>query len=85
MRPRKLNGPITLRLGAAADAVALRRLAPLDSSPPPAGDTIVAEHAGALIAAVTVDGRTAIADPFVPTASVVAALRAWSTQAQVTP
>jgi hypothetical protein len=80
---RKLTGAITLRRGAAEDAFAIRRLATLDSAPAPTGETLVAEHDGALVAAVTIDGRTAIADPFRPTASVVALLRAWSAQLRV--
>ncbi len=71
---------ITLRRASAADATALRRLASLDSSKPLAGDALVAEHDGALVAAVSADGRRAIADPFVPTAGVVALLRGWSGQ-----
>jgi hypothetical protein len=82
-KPRKLTGAVTLRRGGADDAVALRRLATLDSSPTPSGETVVAEQEGALVAAVTVDGRTAIAVPFVPTAGIVALLRAWSAQLQV--
>jgi hypothetical protein len=82
-KPRKLTGALTLRRSNAADRDALRRLAALDSSPAPTGDTLVAEHDGALVAAVTLDGRTAVADPFKPTASVIALLRAWSNQAQV--
>lgn len=74
---------ITLRRADAADAPALRRLASLDSAAPLAGDTLVAEHDGALIAAVSADGRSAIADPFVPTAGVLALLHGWSGQLEV--
>jgi hypothetical protein len=82
-RSRKLTGAVTLRRRVAADRDALRRLATLDSSPAPTGETLVAEHEGALVAAVSLDGRSAIADPFMPTAGLVALLRAWSNQAQV--
>ena len=78
-----LTGAITLRRSSADDAVALQRLASLDSSPTPHGETLVAEHDGTLVAAVTVDGQTAIADPFVPTAGALALLRALSAQVQV--
>jgi hypothetical protein len=81
-KPRRLTGAVTLRRSGSEDAVALRRLAILDSSPTPSGETVVAEHEGALVAAVTVDGRTAIADPFIPTADIVTLLRAWSAQFQ---
>jgi hypothetical protein len=82
-KPRKLTGALTFRRGSAGDREALQRLAALDSSSAPTGETVVAEHDGALIAAVTIDGRTKIADPFKPTATVIALLRAWSNQVQV--
>ena len=69
---------ITLRRSTAADGEALRRLAALDSASPPDGDALLAESGGDLVAAVSLDGRRAIADPFRPTAPVVAMLRAWS-------
>jgi hypothetical protein len=82
-RSRKLTDAITLRRARPADREALRRLAMLDSAPAPTGETLVAEHDGALVAAVSTDGQSAIADPFLPTAAVVALLRAWSNQVQV--
>lgn len=69
---------ITLRRSTAADHEALRRLAALDSASPPDGDALLAEAGGDLVAAVSLDGRRAIADPFRPTAPVVALLRTWS-------
>jgi hypothetical protein len=82
-RSRKLTSAITLRHARTEDATALRRLAALDSSPAPSGETLVAEHDGTLVAAITLDGRTAIGDPFVPTAAILALLRTWSAQFQV--
>ena len=73
-----MSQSVTLRPAGSADELALRRLAALDSARAPHGETLVAERDGALIAAVSADGRTAIADPFVPTAGVVALLRALS-------
>ena len=72
---------LTLRRSTAADREALRRLAALDSASPPAGETLLAESGGDVVAAVSIDGRSAIADPFRPTAPVVALLRAWSRSA----
>ena len=74
---------ITFRRAAAEDTPALQRLAALDSAPAPSGEALVAEHDGSLVAAVTIDGRTAIADPFVPTAGILELLRAWSGQVKV--
>jgi hypothetical protein len=57
------------------DATALERLARLDSQRPLPGPFVVAERDGRLLAALsTPDGRT-IADPFTPTADLVALLR----------
>ena len=70
--------PITLRPSTPADREALALRAALDSAPPPPGDALVAEQDGDLLAAVSVDGDAAIADPFKPTAAVVSLLRAWS-------
>lgn len=82
-KPRRVIDAITLRRATADDATALRRLAILDSAQPPSGETLVAEYDGGLIAAISTDGRTAIGDPFVPTARVIELLRGWSSQAQV--
>jgi hypothetical protein len=75
--------PITLRRAEASDAQALRRLAALDSAPAPTGATLVAERRGALVAAISADGRSAIADPFVRTADVVKLLRSWSAEEEI--
>jgi hypothetical protein len=57
------------------DAAALVRLAALDSRRPLDGSIVVAERDGQILAALgTADGR-AIADPFAPTADLVALLR----------
>jgi hypothetical protein len=65
---------LVVRRATAADAAALADLAALDSSRPLAGDVVLAEADGAVVAAVSGDGR-AVADPFVATADVVAMLR----------
>ena len=81
-KPRRALDAVTLRPATAADATALRRLAILDRAQPPAGETLVAEHDGRLIAAISADRRTAIGDPFVPTARVIELLRGWSSKTQ---
>jgi hypothetical protein len=66
---------LTIRLVAPSDGAALRRLAELDSAPPPsAAPMLVAEVDGELRAALPLDGGRAIADPFRPTAELVAIL-----------
>ena len=66
---------ITIRRATAADASRVRRLAELDSSTAPTGAAVLAEMHGELVAAVSERDGAAIADPFVPTADVVAVLR----------
>jgi hypothetical protein len=61
------------------DHAALARLAALDSRRPLTGPALVAERDGRLLAALaTADGR-AVADPFAPTADLVALLRLHAT------
>ena len=81
---RRVAGPVqaaptgtsslTLRLAVPADAEALDRLAQLDSRRAPRGAVIVAEVAGELWAAISVDDGHAVADPFRPTGEPVALL-----------
>lgn len=71
---------LTIRMAVSADAAALGRLAQLDSAPPLAPVPILlAEVGGELRAALPLDGGPAIADPFRPTAELVAILveRRW--------
>jgi hypothetical protein len=66
---------LTIRMAVPADEDALRRLAQLDSAPPPKPvPTLMAEVGGELRAALPLDGGHAIADPFERTAEVVAIL-----------
>ncbi|HSO97369.1 MAG TPA: hypothetical protein VLP43_00320 [Solirubrobacteraceae bacterium] len=68
--------PITIRAAYGDDSVALRRLAILDSAvQAPAGPLLVAEVEGELHAALSLQTGAVIADPFRPTASLVALLR----------
>jgi len=57
------------------DAPTLARLAALDSQRPLAGSAIVAERDGRILAAIALDDERTIADPFAPTADLVALLR----------
>jgi hypothetical protein len=66
---------LTIRMAVPADAEALRRLAQLDSAPPPAPvSMLVAEVGGELRAALPLAGGRAIADPFRRTVELVAIL-----------
>ena len=62
---------VTIRPARSDDALALRRLATLDSAEVPPGALLVAEVSGELWAAITVASATAVADPFRPTAELV--------------
>jgi hypothetical protein len=59
-------GDVTLRSARAEDAEALAALAALDSSHAPSGAVIVAEVAGELWAALSLDDGHAVANPFRP-------------------
>jgi hypothetical protein len=80
--PRSASSPklpllaaVVIRPASPDDASTLERLARLDSRRPLDGNVLVAERDGRLVAALaTSDGRT-VADPFSPTADLVALLR----------
>jgi hypothetical protein len=67
------------------DAAALTRLAALDSKRPLAGDALVAEVDGDILAAVSLAGDEAIADPFKRTADLVAMLEMRAQQLAAPP
>lgn len=67
-----------MRLATAADDGRLLRLAQRDSASVPQGQLVIAEQGAQLLAALSLDTGVAIADPFMPTAATVAALRAWT-------
>jgi len=67
--------PLTLRLARPDDAATVRRLAQLDSSRPPSGRVLLAVVGSEPVAALSVDSGALVADPFRPTADVVAVLR----------
>ena len=80
-----LGSQITIRPGYADDHLALVRLAALDSAQVPAEPLLVAEMDGEMSAALSLRDGTSIADPFRPTAAVVALLRAHAATAERTP
>ena len=59
--------PVLIRLCRTADDPALERLAILEGAPAPQGRFVVAELAGTVVAALSLDGGATIADPFVHT------------------
>jgi hypothetical protein len=66
---------ITVRHAVAADLSSLARLAELDSGTPPRGPALVAEADSRVLAALPLGSGRPIADPFEPTAEIVALLR----------
>jgi hypothetical protein len=71
-----MTSPITIRKSSDADQRQLRELAELDSAAPIAGPVLIAEVDERPVAAISLDGRREIADPFVPTRELVELLRA---------
>jgi hypothetical protein len=66
---------ITVRTATASDLSALNRLAALDSAKPPRGPALVAEADSRMLAALPLGSGRPIADPFEPTAEIVALLQ----------
>jgi hypothetical protein len=76
---------VTIRRAGSEDSVAIKLLAMLDSAQPLRGPVLVAESAGLVLAAISLeDGRVA-ADPFFPTADLVALLRARAERVESQP
>ena len=71
---------VTIRHSDGRDLSALRRLAELDSAPPPVGVHLLAEEDGGLRAALPLSGGRAIADPFHRSADLLALLELRSMQ-----
>jgi hypothetical protein len=65
---------VLIRAARGSDGAALERLAELDSARVPTGSLLVAEADGRLVAAIASSTGEAIADPFLPTADVLALL-----------
>jgi hypothetical protein len=68
---------LTLRIAEPADSAAIARLAELEEAAPLAGETLIAERDGAIVAALAIDDGRAVADIFLPTAGIVRMLGAW--------
>ena len=68
---------ITIRQATTADAFALRRLAALDDRAALHGDVLIAEQAGEIRAALSVEDDRTVANPFAPTATLVELLRGY--------
>jgi hypothetical protein len=66
---------LTVRHAVASDLSELARLAALDSASPPRGPALVAEADSRMLAALPLGSGRPIADPFEPTAEVVALLQ----------
>jgi hypothetical protein len=71
---------ITVRLAAQSDLNDLARLAELDSATPPRGPALIAQADSRLLAALPLGAGRPIADPFEPTAEVVALLQLRAAQ-----
>ena len=69
---------LAVRLATKADLPALERLAGRDSAQLPSGELLIAAERGELRAALSLATGEVVADPFAPTAHVVAALRAYA-------
>src|SRR5687767_6897892 len=76
---------ITVRFSVASDLSELARLAALDSASPPRGPALVAEAGSRMLAALPLGSGRPIADPFEPTAGIVALLRLRAEQLAGTP
>ena len=72
--PLPAPDPLTVRFGTAGDGPRIARIAELDSATSPCGPLLVGERDGRAIAALSLRDGTVVADPFVPTADVVALL-----------
>jgi hypothetical protein len=70
-----LIAAVVIRPAYPDDAATLDRLARLDSRRPLTGPVLVAERDGRLLAALATDSGATIANPFAPTADLVALLK----------
>ena len=75
LSPATTQTYLTIRPARPEDERRLRDLAALDSARPLAGDALLAERDGRPIAAVELQTGRGVADPFVPSASVIDLLR----------
>lgn len=71
---------VTVRHATPADAPSLNRLAALDSASPPRGPALIAEVGDRPLAALPLGSGRPLADPFEPTAELVALLQLRAAQ-----
>ena len=69
------RAPVTVRFGTSCDAREVARIADLDSSSAPRPPLLVGELGAQLVAALSLRDGGLVANPFVPTADLVALLR----------
>jgi hypothetical protein len=72
---RTVHPTVAIRAARGSDGPVLARLATLDSKRPLTGDVLIAERDGELVAALSLSSGVHVADPFRPTAELVALLR----------
>ena len=75
--PASAGEPITIRRATPADAVALQRLAQLDSALSLTGEILLAECGARVVAAIELADGSTIADPFRRTADITRMLGMW--------
>jgi len=75
MALNNVHPTVAIRAARGSDGPALARLAELDSKRPVTGEVLVAERDGELAAAFSMTTGAHVADPFRPTADLVALLR----------
>jgi hypothetical protein len=74
-----IDGEMTFRRLSADDATGLERLAGRDSAEVPRGTVYGAIAAdGSVLAAISLESRALVADPFLPTAHAASLLRVWA-------
>jgi hypothetical protein len=73
--PPHSKSPVTVRLATANDGPVLVRVADLDCAAMPPAPLLVGERGARIVAALSLRDGTVVADPFVPTADIVALLR----------
>ena len=76
---------VTIRELAGGDAISLRELAERDTARGLRGDVVGAERDGRLMAAISLTSGDVVADPFHPTADLVALLRVRAGQVLLPP
>jgi hypothetical protein len=82
LKPEALNAAahLAIRMAGPDDGVAIERLSQLEGRATPSLPLILAEVDGRVVAALSFDGRVALADPFRPTARVLELLRMRAAQ-----